>query len=236
MDRCGREPTPTNVKKWIVGIGAELGIHLKYTELVHSALTCRYRKYAATLKSKKGGAGRDAYRSLMWDVPITTADLCDDENIQLQKEVATLKHQIEDLEKAAKCTPNANKRKPLSECYQSQIRKRKKKFVEDFSLSISWMPKEIGLVPLSLQAFNLHTSKREEVQLSIPDEVQMEDVDVLSRTLMMKDKHMISGLCLHIYCIYISIYMHMNVSLLLVQVTRIRGLLPPLRTCHPHIW
>ena len=93
---------------------------------LHSALTCRYRKYTATLKSKKGGAGRDAYRSLMWDVPITTADLCDDENIQLQKEVAILKHQIEDLEKAAMFTPNANKRKPLSECSQSQIRKRKK--------------------------------------------------------------------------------------------------------------
>ena len=96
---------------------------------------------------KKGGAGRDAYRSLMWDVPITTADLCDDQNIELQKEVATLKHQIEDLEKAAMCTPNVNKRKPLSECSQSQIRKRKKVVVEDFSSSISWMPKEIGLVP-----------------------------------------------------------------------------------------
>ena len=53
MDHCGQEPTPTNVKKWIVGIGAEMGIHLKYTKRLHSALTCRYIKYAATLKSKR---------------------------------------------------------------------------------------------------------------------------------------------------------------------------------------
>ena len=43
MDRCGREPTPTNVKKWVDGIGTELGIQLFYSERLHSALTCRYR-------------------------------------------------------------------------------------------------------------------------------------------------------------------------------------------------
>ena len=92
MDCCGWEPTPTNVTKWVDAIGAELGIQLIYTDRLHSALTCRYRKYAATLKSKKGGAGRHAYRSLMWDVPISAADLCNDENVQLREEVAVLKH------------------------------------------------------------------------------------------------------------------------------------------------
>ena len=201
MDRCGREPTPTNVKKWVDGIGTELGIQLIYSERLHSALTCRYRKYTVTLKSKKGGAGRDAYRSLMWDVPISIADLHIDENFRLQEEVATLKLQIEDLEKnkTAMCIPNTNKRKPLAECSGSQIRKRKKKAIEDFSSSISWMPEEIGLVPLSLQTLKLRTNKREEVQFAIPDEVEMEDV--LGKTLMMKDQHMISGLYLHIYCV-----------------------------------
>ena len=141
----------------------------------------------------------------MWDVPISSADLCNDENIQLREEVATLKHRIEDLEKTAMYTPHTNKRKPLSECSESQIWKHKKKVVEDFSLSIFWMPEEIGLVPLSLQTFNLPTNMREEVQFTIPDEVEMEDIDVRSRTLMMKDKHMISGLCL---CIYKYIHVH----------------------------
>lgn len=84
--------------------------------------------------------------------------------------------------------PSNKRRKPMSECSASHCRRLKKGALAECSLSSL---REIGHIPLSIRTYNTVTSQREELDLEVQD---LDDDDLVSVALMIKDKHMISGM------------------------------------------
>lgn len=95
--------------------------------------------------------------------------------------------------------PTTKKRsRPISEYSDSHYRRLKKGALAECSSSLSSL-REIGHIPLSVQTYNTATGRREQLDLDVED-MDLDDDDMVSVALMLKDKHMISGMYVAFYC------------------------------------
>ena len=101
--------------------------------------------------------------------------------------------------------PIGIKRKLLSEYSTSHARRLKKEAFGACSSSLGWL-KELGLLPLSLEIWNTATKKRE--QFCVERDTEIDDEDLISIALLIKDRRMISGMYTFVRTSLIESYVH----------------------------
>ena len=212
-NREAYDPPKDCVEAWIKAISDCIGVAIRCTDYVFSMLVRRANYLRLKSRKFKGGVQRKRFFETEWQFKVPVSDVVTIDT--LRSENAQLKKKVEDLTSELKLSSTQLKR--LSNEKQGRGRSRKYTQIDDYSTrqkarikkqrtesciaSLRWMQDE-GYKPLRIIALNPQNQEEEitlhqHMEYAINEQLQKEDVDMLSMMVYVKDRFSVSGSAYH---------------------------------------